>query len=45
VVVRLDLEGDRLAVAEVEHARVLARPLEHTLAVASNRFKRSAECL
>ena len=27
---RLDLERDRLAVAEVDHARVLARPLEHT---------------
>ena len=34
VVVRLDLEGNRLAVAEVEHARVLARPLEHALALA-----------
>ena len=28
VVVALDLEGDRLALAEVDHARVLARPLE-----------------
>ena len=28
VVVALDLEGDRLAVTEVEHARVLARPLQ-----------------
>ena len=32
VVVGLDLERDRLAVAEVEHARVLARPLQHALA-------------
>ena len=32
VVVRLDLERDRLALAEVDHARVLARPLEHALA-------------
>ena len=32
VVVALDLERDRLAVAEVEHARVLARPLQHALA-------------
>ena len=29
---RLDLERDRDAVAEVEHARVLARPLQHALA-------------
>ena len=32
MVVRLDLERDRRAVAEVEHARVLARPLEDALA-------------
>src|SRR5205823_7791340 len=32
VVVALDLERDRLAVAEVDHARVLARPLEDALA-------------
>ncbi len=32
MVVRLDLEGDREALAEVEHARVLARPLQHPLA-------------
>ncbi len=32
VVVRLDLERNRLAVAEVDHARVLSRPLEHALA-------------
>jgi len=30
--VRLDLERDRLALAEVEHAGVLARPLEDALA-------------
>jgi hypothetical protein len=29
MVVALDLEGDRLAVAEVDDARVLAGPLEH----------------
>ena len=28
----LDLERDRLALAEVDHARVLARPLEHARA-------------
>jgi hypothetical protein len=32
VVVRLDLERDRGAVAEVENARVLARALEDALA-------------
>jgi hypothetical protein len=32
VVVRLDLERDRLAVAEVDHAGVLARALEHAVA-------------
>ena len=31
VIVALDLERDRQAVAEVEHARVLARPLQHAL--------------
>jgi len=30
--VRLRLERDREPVAEVEHARVLTRPLEHTVA-------------
>jgi hypothetical protein len=34
VVVALDLERDRLAVAEVEHACVLARALEHAVALA-----------
>jgi hypothetical protein len=29
MVVALDLERDRLAVAEVDHAGVLARPLQH----------------
>jgi len=32
VVVRLDLERDRGAVAEVENSRIFARPLEHALA-------------
>ncbi len=34
MVVRLDLERDRLAPAEVDHARVLAGPLEDALAAA-----------
>ena len=33
VVVALDLERDRLALAEVDHAGVLARPLQHAVAV------------
>jgi len=33
VVVRLDLERDRLPLAEVDHAGVLARPLEHAVAL------------
>ena len=33
VVVRLDLERDRLALAEVDHAGVLARALQHALAL------------
>jgi hypothetical protein len=32
MVVRLDLERDRLAAAEVDHAGVLARSLEHAVA-------------
>jgi hypothetical protein len=32
VVVTLDLEGDRVALADIHHAGVLARPLEHALA-------------
>ena len=32
MVVRLDLECDRLAVAEIDHARVLARPLQDAVA-------------
>ena len=32
MVVALDLERDGLAVAEVDHPGVLARPLEHTFA-------------
>ena len=37
VVVALDLERDRLTLAEVDHARVLARPLQHACA-----FRRKA---
>ena len=33
MVVALDLEGDRLPVAEVDHARVLARALQHARAL------------
>jgi hypothetical protein len=33
MVVALDLEGDREAVSEVEHAGVLARPLQDPLAL------------
>jgi hypothetical protein len=33
MVVRLDLERDRLAAAEVDHAGILARPLQDPLAV------------
>jgi hypothetical protein len=33
VVVALDLEGDGLALAQVDDARVLARPLEDALAL------------
>ena len=45
VVVALDLERDRLAVAEVEHARVLARPLSTRSPVDGSRRSSSAECL
>ena len=45
MVVRLDLERDRLAVAEVDHARVLAGPLEDALAAGRQRLSSSAECL
>jgi hypothetical protein len=31
MVVRLDLERDRLALAQIDHARVLARPLQYAL--------------
>jgi hypothetical protein len=34
MVVALDLERNRLALAEIDHAGVLARPLEHALAAA-----------
>jgi hypothetical protein len=39
MVVRLDLERDRLAVAEVDHARVLARSLQHARAQAGQAAK------
>ena len=45
MVVALDLERDRLAVAEVEDAGVLAGPLEHALAGDGSRFSSRAECL
>ena len=45
VVVALDLERDRLAVAEVDHARVLARPLEHALAAAREALQQQRRVL
>ena len=46
MVVALDLERDREAVAEIEDAGVLARALQHARApVDGNRFRSSAECL
>ncbi len=46
VVVALDLERDGEPVAEVEHARVLARaPAGHARLSTGSRFSRSAECL
>ena len=44
VVVALDLEGDSLAVTEIEHARVLAGPWR-TLAAGRQPLEQSAECL
>ena len=45
VVVALDLEGDRLALAEVDHAGVLARPLQDALPDDGSRRRSRAECL
>ena len=45
VVVALDLERDRQPVAEVEHARILARPLEDALAVARQPAKQERRVL
>ena len=45
VVVALDLERDGEPVAEVEHAGVLAGPLQHARPVEGSRFSSSAECL
>jgi hypothetical protein len=45
VVVRFDLERDRLAVAEVEDAGVLAWPLGTRSPSLEKRLSRSAECL
>jgi hypothetical protein len=39
VVVRLDLEGDRDPVAEIQDSRVLARPLEDSLARGGKPFQ------
>ena len=41
----LDLERDRLAVAEVDHAGVLARPLEHALALARETLEQERRVL
>ena len=45
VVVRLGLEGDGDAAAEVDHARVLSGPLQHSLAADGRRLSSRAECL
>src|SRR3954452_20419556 len=45
MVVRLDLECDRLALAEVDHAPVLARPLEHSLARARQALEQARRVL
>jgi hypothetical protein len=45
MVVRLDLEGDRLALAEVDHAGVLARPLQHALAGARQALQQARRVL
>ena len=42
VVVALDLERDRLALAEVDHTRVLAGPLQHALARAREALQAGA---
>ena len=45
VVVALDLERDGLALAEVEDAGVLARPLQDALARRGQALQQRAECL
>jgi hypothetical protein len=45
MVVRLDLERDRLAAAEVDHARVLARALEDALALARQLLQQQGRVL
>ena len=45
MVVRLDLERDRLALAEVDHPRVLARPLQHALARARQALEQARRVL
>src|SRR3954463_9329480 len=45
MVVRLDLECDRLALAEGDHARVLARPPEHSLARARQALEQARRVL
>ena len=45
VVVRLDLERDGEAVADVDHAGVLAGALQHALALGGQPAQERAECL
>ena len=45
VVVGLDLEGDRQAVADVDRAGVLARAHQHALALGRQRAQQLLECL
>ena len=45
VVVRLGLERDGDPAAEIDHARVLARALQHPFARVGSRFSSVAECL
>ena len=45
MVVALDLERDRQPVAEIEHARVLARPLQHALAGARQTLQQQRRVL
>jgi hypothetical protein len=45
VVMALDFERDRLALAEIDHARVLAGPLQHALARARETLQQARRVL